>query len=567
MRMLFRMAPAILAALIACEGPGTVHVSRYPSGQVKETWTERREEGGPSLRDGTFKSFHPDGSPESEIPYRRGKRHGTAFMRLPGGALVFEGEYRDDFLVRERRSDPAGNPTVEREYAVRAFPARALGPDGDSIEVLEACAYLEEPSGPTRHGLCRMTYKEGGAMSDRHYRRGRLHGPVKAWYPGGARWMEGAYEDGLPSGAWTTWSPEGKTAWSASFARGERTGAWKEFYPDGRPKSRHAYRAGKPDGPYQEWYPNGKPRLRGGRRLGRREGQETAWYPDGSRLYEARFAGGRLEGEFMQWHPDGRPRMQCRFSGGRKHGACRQWHRQGGLMELSTWRNGRLDGPWKSFAPNGRLLVSKEYRGGELAFDSKARELLELLGAGDAGVPVGAFGLYWGMTPTEARGALSILRASGIRQERDDMVARARLFAGGDSRTARLRIRFNAQGELWEIGAEIDARRAGDLFPLWERFEEEIGAEMGRPRMRRSAGAADFDVARSREWGRFSVTIGEEIPVRRDIPVVTAEGWCPGGEGSFRFTLANHLFREYVNTANAAVTPPEWPEAAFLARH
>jgi hypothetical protein len=233
-------------------------------------------------------------------------------------------------------------------------------------------------------------------------------------------------------------------------------------------------------------------------------------------------------------------------------------------MEISTWRNGRPDGPWKSFAPDGRLLVSREYRGGELAFDSRARELLELLGAEDARVPVGAFGLYWGMTPQEARGALAVLGASGIRQDGDEMTARAALFEGKDSRAARLRIRFNAQGELWGMVAEIAGRRTGDLHPLWERFEAEVGVDLGRPQMKRSADG--FDVSRAREWGRFSATSGKEIPVRREMPVVTAEGWCPGGEGTFRFSLANHLFREYADAANASVTPPEWSEDSRLAR-
>jgi hypothetical protein len=299
--------------------------------------------------------------------------------------------------------------------------------------------------------------------------------------------------------------------------------------------------------------------------VGRREGVETAWYPDGGKLYEAAYRDGRLEGEFNQWYPDGRPRLQCRFRAGRKHGPSRTWHRQGGLMELAEYRDGRLHGPFKAFAPDGRLVVTKEYREGAVAFDSKARELIDLLGAREVPVPVGAFGLYWGMTRAECRGALSVVQATGLRQEAGALAARATLFADSLPRTARLRLRFNDQGELWEIRAEIAQRGGGDPFALCARLEGEIGAALGKPVLGKEGGPGGWRLTRSREWGRFSVTTAGEVPVRRDLPVVTAEGSGPGAAGTFRFTLANHLFREYVDPANASVTPPEWREDAVLA--
>lgn len=553
------------ACLIGCEEPGTVHVVRHPSGKIKEMWTEKGRPGSPSVREGTFKSFHPDGSREGEIEYRGGRKNGPACFWHEDGRAAFQGEYRDDFLVREARWDAGGNPTVDRRYAVRPGRVKALGPSGDSLEVLETCAYLEDAGGSVRHGLCRMDYPGGKLLSTRYYQHGRLQGQVKAWHPDGTPWMEGSYDRGAPTGAWKTLTRDGKPAWSASFARGEPSGTWQEWFADGKPKSRSSYKAGRLEGPYQEWYPNGMLRLRGDRRDGRREGAETAWYPDGGRLYEAAYLGGRLEGDFRQWHPGGVLRMQCRFQAGRKHGPSRVWHRQGGLMELARYDEGRLHGTYRSFAPDGRVLVTREFRGGALAFDSKAKELIELLGARDVKVPVGAFGLYWGMTPAECRGALSVLQADGVRQDAETMAARAVVFADSLPRTARLRLRFNAQGELWQIHAEIAQQGDGDFFPLCERLEAEMGAELGKAVMRKAEGREGWLMTRKRDWGRFSVTQGAEIPVRQDLPVVTAEGHNPGPAQPFRFTLSNHLFREYVNPANASVTPPDWPEETFLA--
>lgn len=564
--MPFRTALAAAALwLLACEGPGTVHLVRYPSGKIKEMWHERGEPGKPRAREGAYESFFPDGARESELRYAGGRKHGPARMWDRAGRLVFEGAYEDDFLVREIRRDARGNSLVDRSYAVRGARVKALGPSGDSLEASEACAWLEDASGSSRHGLCRMLYPGGSLLSSRHYSHGRLHGPVRAWHADGAPWMEGGYDRGAPAGDWKTFSADGKPLWSASFAKGERDGTWREWFPDGGPKAKSAYRAGRPDGPYQEWYRNGRLRLAGGRKEGRREGVEAAWYPDGGRLYEAAYRDGRLEGEFRQWFPGGGLRMQCRFRAGRKHGPSRTWHRQGGLMELAMYREGRLHGAYKAFAPDGKVVASREYRAGDLASDARARELIELLGAGDVEVPVGAFGIYWGMTPAECRGALSVLRAAGVRQGDGALAARVVLFADQAPRPARLKLRFNSQGELWQIRAEIAQTGGEEFFPLCGRMEAEMRAGLGKVVMKKAEGPAGYRMIRKREWGRFSVTQGAEVPIRRDLPVVTAEGDSPGAGSDFRFTLSNHLFREYVDPANASVTPPEWHEETQLA--
>lgn len=561
-------AAAWISLLLACGEPGTIHVVRHPSGQVKETWTQKAPEGGLSVREGRFQSFYPDGSRESESEFREGRRNGPARVWSQSGARLFEGEFSDDFLLADKRWDEAGNVEVDRRYSKTETKTMALGPDGDSLSVLETCAWLVENGSRERHGLCRMAYPDGRTLSERHHHRGRLHGPVKAWHADGTPWMEGAYARGAPTGTWKTFGKDGKPLWSAAYARGGPTGEWREWFSDGRPKSKSAYRGGKPEGPYQEWYRTGNPRLAGSRKGGLREGMETAWYADGGKLYEAAYRAGRLQGDFRQWHPGGRLRLHCRFKDGRKHGASRTWHREGALMELAVYRDGRLDGISKTFAPDGRLLVAKEYKAGALASDSKAKELIELLGAGDVKVPVGLFGFYWGMTAAECRGALGVLGAREVRQSADVLTARATLLADRMPSAARLRLRFNSQGELWQVGAEI-ARPADDHYALCGRLESEMGAELGRAVMRRAAASDEKDgswrMSRKRDWGRFSVTTGTEIPVRQELPVVTAEGDATGKGDAFRFTLSNHLFREYVNPANASVTPPDWPDETFLA--
>jgi len=113
-------------ALCACDS-GVVHVVRYPNGRVKESWTEKGAAGSPTLREGLFQSFHPDGRRESSIEYRRGRKEGEAQVWDKAGHPVFAGKYHDDFLVAERRMDLSGKAVFDREYSIREEKVRVPG--------------------------------------------------------------------------------------------------------------------------------------------------------------------------------------------------------------------------------------------------------------------------------------------------------------------------------------------------------------------------------------------------------------------------------------------------------
>jgi antitoxin component YwqK of YwqJK toxin-antitoxin module len=579
--------PAVLAILAMCAcDDGTTHIARYPSGKIREMWTEKGPPGKPTVREGLFRSYYADGRVQSEIAYREGRKSGDAAMWDSAGNLTFKGEYRDDFLVRETRYDGSGTPTAERRFSIKSDRVKALGPAGDSMTAAETCAWSEaEHSRPVKHGLCTMNYGDGKPMATRYYQSGRLHGPVRAWYPDGTPWLEGGYDADVPAGKWRTWGRSGNLLWSAAFSkggtkgehRGEKTGTWEEWFADGQKKSRSQYRAGKAEGGYQEWYPNGRLRIRGDFRGGRREGLETAWYPDGTRLYSARYAAGQLEGEFFQWHPGGRLRLHCRFAKGRKHGPSRVWHLKGGLQELADYKHGRLNGSYRTWNAEGLPMAMKEFKDGAVAFDSKAKELLDLLGADQLRVPVGLMGFYWGMGAKECRANLGLYQAADVRADADGINADIIAFPDRRATRARIRLSFNEQGELWGIRLDLLQKSSGDFFPLCENLEIEMGAELGTAALRKnggnnqgnnegkSDGQAGYSMTRRRDWGRFTVTTGAEKPIQQDLPVLSAEGFSPGDKGWFRFSLENHLYREYVNPANVSITPPRWQEETFLA--
>ena len=472
---------ASLAALALCGcDKGTIHIARYPSGKIREMWTEKGPAGKPTVREGLFQSYFADGRAQSAVEYRRGKKHGTARMWDAAGNLIFNGEYQEDFLVRETRYDTAGSVSAERRFAVKTAQVKAIGPAGDSMMVEETCAWSEENGPPpVKHGLCSMKYVNGRPMAGRYYQSGRLHGPVKAWFADGTPWLEGAYDMEIPTGKWRTWGRAGNLLSSSAYAKGGRDGVWEEWFPDGGRKSKTAYARGKAHGEYQEWYPGGKTRLQGRCRGGRREGVENAWYPGGARLYSARYAAGKLDGEFFQWHPEGKLRLQCRFAGGVKEGASRIWYPKGGLQELAYYKRGRLNGSYRTWSPDGAPMAMKEFRDGAVAFDSKAKELLDLLGADQLRVPVGILGFYWGMAAKECRANLELYQAANVRADNGEIKADIIAFPDRKATPARIRLSFNGQDELWGIKLDLRQQASGDFFPLCENLEIEMAAELG----------------------------------------------------------------------------------------
>ncbi len=533
-------------------------------------WKEKGPSGQTTHREGLFESFLMDGRRQSAIEYHDGKKNGDARFWTTDGRLCFKGRYQDDFLVKEIRYDDLERTVMDETYLVKSHSINALGPDGDSLKAKETCAWSNAKSkSPIKNGLCILTYPEGQHLSIRYYHLGRLQGPVKAWYSDGKPWMEGTYEKDIPTGIWRSWTPNGKPLWSANYSQGEKNGTVQEWFPDGKPKSKAEFKSGKRQGEYQEWYPNGKLRIRGKYKEGKREGTEAAWFPDGGRLYLTKYNQGKLNSDFYQWYPQGHLRLHCHFLDGKKEGWSRVWYRQGSLLEHAVFHEGRLNGPYRTWTQDGAPLSTKEFQNGTVASDSKAKELLELLGADQIRVPVGLLGFYWGMALKDCLANLSLLLATDVHSGDELLTAKMIAFQDHHPTQARIRLQFNGQGELWGIKLDLLQNNSSEFFSLCESLEREIGSELGIAGFRKGDANTQYYLTRKKEWGKFSITAlngtNSIKGVTQELPVVSAEGFSPGDTGWFRFTIANHLYREYVNPNNSSITPPRWPEEAFLA--
>ena len=148
--------------------------------------------------------------------------------------------------------------------------------------------------------------------------------------------------------------------------------------------------------------------------------------------------------------------------------------------------------------------------------------------------------------------------------ESDGFSASIVAFADRRPTAARVRLQFNPQGELWGIKLDLQQKGAADYFPLCESLEAEVGGGLGTAGMRKGESDSPYYLTRRRDWGNFTVTSGSPA-VRQQLPVLTAEAFSPGAAGWFRFSLSNNLYREYVNPANASISPPQWPPETFLA--
>jgi len=209
-------------------------------------------------------------------------------------------------------------------------------------------------------------------------------------------------------------------------------------------------------------------------------------------------------------------------------------------------------------------MAMKEFRDGAVAFDSKAKELLDLLGADQLRVPVGMMGFYWGMGAKECRANLGPVPGFGRAPGRRGHHRATRRLSRSPRHPGEDPPFLQPPGRTMGHQTGFAPAGPGRLFPLCENLEIEIGAELGMAGLRKTEGGADYTMTRKRDWGRFTVTGGSPA-VQQDLPVVSAEGFGPAAKGWFRFTLANHLYREYVDPANASITPPRWREETFLA--
>lgn len=205
-------------------GPdGTVRARLRHSGDSVYVLFARDGTDGPCVidGDGTYRSYHENGSLESEGTVRGGVRTGVWREWYDSGALMREytcaGEPETVLSFR----DAGGNPMIsggEGEY-VALYPDSSIMAEGKYEDGL-------------RSGEFRFYRADGALWMLQTYERGLLHGTHTVWHAGGTVESTGEFRRGKRSGLWIWYHEDGIKSSTATFVDGRKQGRqlhWDEF--------------------------------------------------------------------------------------------------------------------------------------------------------------------------------------------------------------------------------------------------------------------------------------------------------------------------------------------------
>lgn len=197
-----------------------------------------------------------------EIPYRDGKRNGTATWWFPNGLPMRQVTYADNLIDgslkewtpenRLVRHDEfiAGRRIVRETSLYVAKQAKEtenffldsrleLGGEDDWWAAQPASYF---PSGDrTQHGPALAWHASGQLKMKGQYRNGKRTGAFTWWHPNGQKQLEGTYRDGLKSGTWTWWHENGLRAVQGQHRDDQPVGVWTWWDDTGRVESETNY--------------------------------------------------------------------------------------------------------------------------------------------------------------------------------------------------------------------------------------------------------------------------------------------------------------------------------------
>ncbi|MBK7381992.1 MAG: toxin-antitoxin system YwqK family antitoxin [Flavobacteriales bacterium] len=357
-------------------------------------------------KDGQWKYYHADGTPDSEENYVKGKINGTQKYFREDGTLARQDEvYDQDGITYRSYTRFFRSGKVREQGQMRNDEAegvvRRFNPDGTRISV-------EYYVGGSRDGwqeyfdaLGKMVYAERilhGAIADRvsyddegveyehivvkpgafemvtHYPDGkvmaRLH-LMNGYLHGTANWL---YPDGGPEV-------------SGGFLNGDRHGTWTSYHPNGKKRLEEEYHLGKVRGSSKRWFLDGTPENEIQFVDGQRHGGATENHMNGKRSFLREYENGELHGRVISYSYEGVPQMvRFYFKGAlvaygspAADGSVKDTLRlTPGVMQLEThypsgtlsrkmtYRNGEIDGTFQEYHPNGQLMEETTHRVGEV---------------------------------------------------------------------------------------------------------------------------------------------------------------------------------------------------------
>jgi antitoxin component YwqK of YwqJK toxin-antitoxin module len=191
--------------LVLCLAVQETRTESWPSGARKAEYEVARDERGAEVKHGAFRSFHEDGTLESEGAFEQGRESGAWTFFHPNGARAAFGRFADGLRSGPWETFfPDGSPESQGSYVRGARSGRWTFWRADGTKDLAASGIYRIEVHRPRDG-------------ERHYR--------------------GYFVDNLRQGTWTSYWPDGTVQLEGHFEAGKRSGRWVFAHPDGTPSA------------------------------------------------------------------------------------------------------------------------------------------------------------------------------------------------------------------------------------------------------------------------------------------------------------------------------------------
>lgn len=189
-----------------------------------------------------------------EIPYRKGKRDGTATWYYPNGQRMRIANFRDGLLDGPLTEwDESGKVVRNEQYVEGKKVIRNTSfyrPQQKESEAYFLDAKLELESQDDWWDAAPAAFVSRGSRIQ--------HGPVTAWYDNGQVKMKGQYLNDLRVGRFTWWHPNGQRALVGQYEDGKKSGRWTWWHPNGMKAIEGQYENDQPIGSWTWWNEEGR---------------------------------------------------------------------------------------------------------------------------------------------------------------------------------------------------------------------------------------------------------------------------------------------------------------------
>ena len=312
---------------------------------------------------GVWRTFHPNGTIESEIGYENGKKSGLAKTYNKKGKLIDLRRMDGDTL--------AGH----KDELVIIDLYKAFYEDG-KIKLIGGI------NNGLKNGIFREYDKEGEIINGYIYdydtliaegmisAAGIYQGEWRHYYKIGKLAAEGNYIDSKKDGKWIYYYANGKKEQEGKYVENELKGEWKWYYQNGQIKRIEFYnKKSLLEGSVFEYDSLGNEMTRGEYYNGLKEGdwfyqvgdykevgsfsrgyEDGIWnyyYLNGRLAFTGAFNEGEPKGKHVYYHQNGIPKLVGKYLGGEKHGKWKAYNRQGEKTQVIEYRRGemyRIDG-------------------------------------------------------------------------------------------------------------------------------------------------------------------------------------------------------------------------------